>query len=820
MTKPRLYCCLTLLLPAICQGGTTEVWQTPGPDRAPSETPSKMPSGPDESILWSLFHAGKIEALKRQIADLKSRFPAWQVPDDLQKALHPTPKKAFARPQTQPKKPSAYRQASDGCARIDKQWARADTQLAKGHTRASADRYAAIITRCRNPELIKTTLEKAALLPDRDEYFHLIALAPPHLPDAELQELGYRWLKKAYLQKRHGAEAQAEPAAELLLAVERFQDTEFATVIAWHYFDRQAYQDAFIWFDKSEQWQTDDSLALFGKMLSLEKLGEVDAALAQYPEDSKDANVHEMAARLYKIKAWQHLKISNPKEAEQNLAKARAIVGGTDPEIRQIEAWLADSLHEYAKAAALFDDLYRQSPNTEYARAYVRNENRVSRRALAHKAKQTGGPLQDAYQQLVGADLYQRKQFLAAHDLTPAQFPNLANIDKPSADLGIYARHKSGEPGLDRLDILKMPTGGGEFTVDGIHHFRMSLSRMALNVGKPTKCSSPLGSLTSNTVEDCSNNFKGSFNPTHELTDALETEFSYRMDGWFSPYVKLGHTPTGAVIDPTITFDTGFVQQTQTGGWSLNVYSQPVRQSILSYTGMRDPYGHTLSSGGWQEQQREWGRVLRSGVKAAGYHRFNNRWGIYAAAEVAMLNGKNVADNTAFAASVNPSFNIPLAGFDYFSVGPALAYEHYEKNLSHFTLGHGGYFSPDHYVNFGPSLQFLSEEGRPLVVKGHVSAGIQLIEQSDAPWLPVLAPTAGTYQDDKGFKVSDALDIELKGVWLMAPNLQLGAGAAVRHASNYEDFTGGLFLRVFFDDRKASYSSDIPDSMFGNIQFY
>jgi len=808
-----------LLLPAICHGGVTEVVQTPGKDKAPAETQSKMPSGPDEIILWSLFHAGKIEALKRQITDIKSRFPAWQVPIDLQKALRPATKKAFARPQTQSKKPSAHRKTSNGCAGIDKQWVSAETQLAQGHARASANRYAAIITRCRNPELIKITLEKAEVLPEREEYFHLLALAAADLPDTDLQEMGYRWLKNAYLQRRHGDEAQ-QPTAELLLAAGRFQDAEFATVIAWHYFDREAYRDAYIWFDKSEQWQADNSQALFGKMLSLEKLGEVNAALAQYPEDSKDANVHEIAARLYKIKAWQHLKTSNHKQAEHNLAKARALAGEADPEIRQIEAWLADSRHEYAKAAALFDDLYRQSPNLEYARAYVRNQNQISRKALARKAAQTGGPLQDEYQQLVGRDLYQRKQFLAAHELTPTQFPNLANIDTPSADLGVYARHKSGEPGLDRLDIFKMPTGGGEFTVDGIHHFGLSLSRMQLSAGRPAKCSSSLGSLTSNTVEDCTDNFKGSFNPTHELTDALETEFSYRMDGWFSPHVKLGHTPTSAVIDPTITFDAGFVQQTQTGSWSLKLYSQPVRQSILSYTGIRDPYGRTVPSGGWQEQQREWGRVLRSGIKASGYHRFNNRWGIYAAAEVAKLKGKSVDDNTAFAASVNPSFNIPLTGFDYFSVGPALAYEHYEKNLSHFTLGHGGYFSPDHYFNFGPSLQFLSEEGRPLVVKGHVSAGIQLIKQSDAPWFPVLAPSAGTYQDNKGFKVSDALDIELKGVWLMAPNLQLGAGAAVRHASNYEDFTGGLFVRVFFNDRKASYSSDIPDSMFGNIQFY
>jgi len=262
----------------------------------------------------------------------------------------------------------------------------------------------------------------------------------------------------------------------------------------------------------------------------------------------------------------------------------------------------------------------------------------------------------------------------------------------------------------------------------------------------------------------------------------------------------------------------------------MNVYSQPVRQSILSYTGIRDPYlfpirddlNPVLKNLGLNKlpDDLEWGRVLRSGVRASGYHGFDEHWGLAAAAEVAMLDGENVADSTAVAVSVNPGFNIALDDFDYFSIGPALAYEHYEKNLSHFTLGHGGYFSPEHYINLGPSLQFLSKEGRPLVFKGHVSAGIQMIEEADSPWFPLLAPGLGKYEAKNGFSVSDALDIELKGVWLATPNLQLGAGAAVRHTANYEDFSGGLFVRFLFQDRKASYSSDIPNAMFNGIQAY
>lgn len=821
MSKTRVFYCLPLLLAELCRADVSAVVQQPLGSAPLPASQSPVQSGPDERILWSLFHAGKIEALKRQITDLRQRFPDWQVPADLQKALGRPSVKTTPATQARTKRPATTAKIKDACAGIDRQWAALEAQVVRGQHQAAVAGYARILQGCRNPDLMEATLEKAAILPGRDDYFRLTALASDRLPETERQRLEYQWLKNAYLTgSTDVVPVLAISETELQPWLERFEDADLAVVIAWRYFDGQAYRKAHDWFAKAEAWQPLHGDVKLGKMLCLEKLQDYDAALAVYPADASDARIDEVAARLYKLKAWQDIQAARLAQAEQNLAKARALLTNPDPEIQQIEAWIADGRRHHAKAANLFADLYRQAPdNPDYARAYVRNQSRANRDELALNAEQSGGLLQDEYAQLLGREHYQRKQFLAAQDKTPTQFPNLVNIDAPSADLGVYARHKSGEPGRGRLDILKLPTASGTFTVDGIHTFTLSMSRMELDAGRAAACTA-LGSLSPKDSSACNPSDLRAFDPTGKLTNGLETDFLYRMDGWFSPYVRLGHTPTGGVIEPTITFDVGFVQQTETGNWSMNVYSQPVRQSILSYTGIRDPYHGQAVGLNTDAKQQEWGRVLRSGIRAAGFHSFAERWGISAAAEVAMLNGENVADNTAVAVSLNPSFNIPLAGFDYFSIGPAFAYEHYEKNLSHFTLGHGGYFSPEHYINVGPSLQFLSEEGRPLVFKGHVNAGVQLIEEADAPWFPLLAPGLGKYEAKDGFSLSDALDIELKGVWLLAPNLQLGAGAAVRHTANYEDFSGGLFVRVFFQDRKASYSTDIPNAMFNGIQAY
>ncbi|MBS1213105.1 MAG: hypothetical protein H6R26_1722 [Proteobacteria bacterium] len=799
MNKTRLYCCLPVLLPGL---GLAGVIQEPSGNHEQPTRSSPAVQGPDESILWALFHAGKIDALKRHIDDLRQRFPGWQVPPDLQNALRqPAAAKAVPRAATI-KKPSMARRPQDGCAGAVTQWNTAEALLSQGHHRTAAERYEGIITGCKNAGVVRATLEKAAKLPDRADYFRLTALAAGVLPAAELRRLEYQWLKQAYLRQPSAIEDPVQvTVSELQPWVEQFRDADQAVVIAWRYFDQEAYRKAYDWFDKAEGWAPSNRDARVGKMLSLEKLGDYDAALALHAESPSDAKLNEIAGRLYKMKAWKEVKASRPQQAEQHLAKARVLVGKDDPEIQEIEAWIADAQSDNARAAVLFEKLYRQTPGTEYARAYIRNQDKVDRDVLARNAEQTGGLLLSEYRLHVARELYHRKLFLASMNAAPMQFPNLANIDAPSADIGVYARHKSGgsgpEQGLSRLDILKVPTANAAFTIAGIHNFRLNTSRVELSSGMPT-------SLTGSGITD-------------NLDNGLETDIAYRMDGWFSPFVRLGHTPTGGIIDPAVTFDAGFVQQTGAGNWSLNVYSQPVRQSILSYTGIRDPNGRLSEPGG--PIAREWGRVLRRGVKAAGYHRFGGNFGLYASAEAALLEGKSVADNTAIAASISPGWNIAIPGFDYFTIGPTLAYEHYEKNLSHFTRGHGGYFSPEHYVNSSLGVQFLSEEGRPLLFKGHVMAGLQFTENASAPRFP-LSVSSETYQGDDGFALSDALDIELKGVWLMTPNLQLGAGAAVRHTANYEDYTGGLFVRFLLEERRGSYSSDIPDAMFNGIQAY
>jgi len=196
----------------------------------------------------------------------------------------------------------------------------------------------------------------------------------------------------------------------------------------------------------------------------------------------------------------------------------------------------------------------------------------------------------------------------------------------------------------------------------------------------------------------------------------------------------------------------------------------------------------------------------------------SDRWQAHLGTEVMRFDGRHVKTNLGVAASASVGYDFRLPGFDFFSLGPFVLYEHYQHNSNFFTLGHGGYFSPNHYINPGVALNFLTDEGKDWLVRGRIGVGAQIIDEQNAPWFPRLAPSLGEFS--AGSQTTPGFDTEFKGVWLVTPNIQVGGGVSLRHASGFEDYAGGMFVRYSFDERKGSFSTDFPDAMFNTMHFY
>jgi hypothetical protein len=244
----------------------------------------------------------------------------------------------------------------------------------------------------------------------------------------------------------------------------------------------------------------------------------------------------------------------------------------------------------------------------------------------------------------------------------------------------------------------------------------------------------------------------------------------------------------------------GVTSRTEAGWLNAELYLRPVRESMLSYVGTRDPYGGTV-----------WGRVRETGVSLGGFVNLPKQWGLYARLGYGTLEGRTVDDNDVVRANLAVGKNLGLAGFDYFSVGPYLDYARYSENLSHFTLGHGGYFSPQRLYAVGLGVDALTREGRNYIAALQAQLAYQAHHEDAAPLFP-LAPDGRAYDasDSSGI----AARVSAKGVLRLTGHWQLGGGLEYQKTPNYREAAAMVFVRWNVHARPAVFSSDLPDAMF------
>lgn len=140
---------------------------------------------------------------------------------------------------------------------------------------------------------------------------------------------------------------------------------------------------------------------------------------------------------------------------------------------------------------------------------------------------------------------------------------------------------------------------------------------------------------------------------------------------------KITNFVGGVEIAPQITNELTF---------RLSGERRAVTDSLLAYAGTTDPGTGTT-----------WGGVTRTRVH--GQLEFNpGKANFYAGGGYDWLQGQNVMSNTELELGAGGSYPVYKTPSDEVRVGLNLIYFGYSKNEDHFTLGYGGYFSPQTYV--------------------------------------------------------------------------------------------------------------------------
>jgi hypothetical protein len=167
-----------------------------------------------------------------------------------------------------------------------------------------------------------------------------------------------------------------------------------------------------------------------------------------------------------------------------------------------------------------------------------------------------------------------------------------------------------------------------------------------------------------------------------------------------------------------------------------------------------------------------------------------------------------VADNEKIRFDMALSRTFKPDDFHYINFGPSFTFYSYNKNLSFFTYGHGGYFSPEYLAQGLLNLQFMTEEGFSYLFKGEVGFGGQANKQQAAPFFP-LDPDGRIYKgtsDTTGILISN-----LQGLMFLTRYWAFGAEVGYNKTPSYEEIRGGIYTTIFFEPREGLVETDFPE---------
>lgn len=166
--------------------------------------------------------------------------------------------------------------------------------------------------------------------------------------------------------------------------------------------------------------------------------------------------------------------------------------------------------------------------------------------------------------------------------------------------------------------------------------------------------------------------------------------------GWENDKWKgdLGTTPLGF---PVVDWVGGLAYSGDWGdiGWTTTVSRRPVSSSLLSFAGAKDPGTGTT-----------WGGVRATGASLGLSYDQGQANGVWADLSAHQLTGENVEDNTRERLMGGYYYKVINEDNRRATVGLSSMLWHYQKDLSGYTLGQGGYYSPQQYFSLSVPVSY------------------------------------------------------------------------------------------------------------------
>ncbi|WP_447867851.1 cellulose synthase subunit BcsC-related outer membrane protein [Rahnella bonaserana] len=444
-----------------------------------------------------------------------------------------------------------------------------------------------------------------------------------------------------------------------------------------------------------------DAQQVYAYSLYLSGSDRNDAALRHLhtlPEARWDNNMREMAQRIRLDKTLTAIDASlaagNTAQAKQELQQASLQGLSLNQQRRVAMAWLdvgetsrAASLLQPLKAAAASQPagqdkalIYRNAANVEQQigqpqLARQDYEQAMVASGITNKVPQDN----DSYTRLTrnnsGDDWLKRGIRSDAHDLYRQQDVNFT-VDTDSWT-------SSGTPGKSDLTANTTMFQADMPLYQGRGFLRADWVRM-----------------DAGTFDNENGNYEASFGTCSDqncrsyrsqTANGLSLGAGWENDKWKG---ELGTTPLGF---PVVNWVGGLAYSGDWGqtGWTTTVSRRPVSSSLLSFAGAKDPGTGTT-----------WGGVIATGGSLGLSYDQGLANGVWADLSAHQLTGKNVEDNTRERLMGGYYYKVINEDNRRATVGLSSMVWHYQKDLSGYTLGQGGYYSPQQYFSVSVPVNY------------------------------------------------------------------------------------------------------------------
>ncbi|CAG2151228.1 cellulose biosynthesis protein BcsC [Cupriavidus plantarum] len=394
---------------------------------------------------------------------------------------------------------------------------------------------------------------------------------------------------------------------------------------------------------------------------------------------------------------------------------------------------------------------------------------------------------------------------------------------------GPMLRGRNGDSGMSQLTELQVVAEGKKSVGDGKLIGRVTpVAIDAGNLGGDYNSASrfgggPLAYTLPSTGQNVFSQTLPSTSAGSQSAFGVALGVAYESDRF---NVDVGSTPLGfRYTDITAGARVNF-PLTQRSTLALSGSRRSVTDSLLSYAGARD-----------QRTGDTWGGVMQSGGRAdLGWD--DGFFGIYGYGGYSVLTGHDVERNNKWEGGggfymrlIDDEAQRLTSGINFTSMG-------YSENLRYFTVGHGGYFSPQTYFAVTVPLALSGRSGR---VAYHVrgALGVQAFREDDADYFPTDAArqadanravqqanqqnltnqTSAVYagQSKTGLAYNLVGSVEYQA----AQQLFVGGTLGIDNARDYRQWYAGVYVRYALQKQNGAiaFPPVPPQSAVGALPF-